>query len=364
MQCLLGTPRQKYWNRLLLNAFWIVLLVYFSAQVLILMVMGNERLLLSVKEYIYIRMVLPDSMILALLLALEAIYRWKPDCSERSIIVGSHLYALIMILHISADVGVKPFLLLIPLLVSMIYLRTGYLVAATIVCLVYAGILFGMGPDYDYIEYTEHIIITTIFAGTSLAGFAIIGRGQDLIQSLENSEKSEQDLRIQNIIMDRLSKIDPLTDLYNHKTFHEYLGWLIEHQQSNPFQMQLAVMDIDNFKKVNDRYGHWVGDIVLKHVAATVLKHIGADDFAARYGGEEFVVILNAKPLDQSLAIMEQIRAEIAALPIAEMNGQTVTVSIGMHELEGANSKSYVFQKADDALYQAKKSGKNRIINL
>lgn len=62
----------------------------------------------------------------------------------------------------------------------------------------------------------------------------MIVRGRELIQSLENSVKSEQDLRIQNIIMDRLSKIDPLTDLYNHKTFHEYLGWLIEHQQSTP----------------------------------------------------------------------------------------------------------------------------------
>lgn len=364
MQCLLETPRQRYWNRMLLNAFWIVLLVYFCAQVLILMVMGNERLLLSVKEYIHVRMVLPDSMILALLLLLEGIYRWKPACSEISIIVGSHIYAIIMILHISADVAVKPFLLLMPLLVSMIYLRTCYLIASTVICLIYAAVLFGIRPDYGYIEYTEHIIITTIFAGTSLAGFAIIGRGQDLIQSLENSEKAEQDLRIQNIIMDRLSKIDPLTDLYNHKTFHEYLGWLIEHQQNNPFQMQLAVMDIDNFKKVNDRYGHWVGDIVLKHVAATVLKHIGTDDFAARYGGEEFVVILNAKPLEESLAIMEQIRAGIAALSIAEMNGQTVTVSIGMHDLAGANSKSHVFQKADDALYEAKKAGKNRIINL
>lgn len=174
--------------------------------------------------------------------------------------------------------------------------------------------------------------------------------------------KSEQDLRIQNIIMDRLSKIDPLTDLYNHKTFHEYLGWLIDHQQNNPFPMQLAVLDIDNFKKVNDQYGHWVGDIVLKQVAAVVLKHIATDDFAARYGGEEFVVILTAKQLDESYSIMEQIRIGIATMPVEEMNGESVTVSIGMHEFSVRDTKSDTFQQADDALYKAKKTGKNRIV--
>ncbi|MFC3749367.1 GGDEF domain-containing protein [Paenibacillus sp. GCM10012306] len=364
MQSLLQNPREKYWNRMLLNAFWVILLVYFAGQLLILLVMGNGRLLISESEYIHIRMVLPDSMILMLLLLLEGIYRWKPSFSEISIIAASHVYAMIIILHISPDVAVEQFILLMPLLVSMIYLKSCYLIGSSVICLIYSAVLFGTGVNYSYIEYTENIIIITIFAGTSLAGFAIIGRGRDLIQSLENSEKSEQDLRIQNIIMDRLSKIDPLTDLYNHKTFHEYLGWLIEHQQSNPFPMQLAVLDIDNFKQVNDRFGHWVGDIVLKHVASVVLKHIYPDDFAARYGGEEFVVILNAKSFESSHEIMETIRAEIAGHPIEEMEGQVITVSIGMHDFAGADSKSYVFQKADDALYEAKKSGKNRIVAL
>ncbi|WP_410513209.1 GGDEF domain-containing protein [Paenibacillus sp. BR2-3] len=358
------TPRQTYWNRVLLNVFWIVLLIDLSSQLFIFRSMWGYRPLVSAQEYIISFILTPDLIILALILLLECIYKWKPQFSEASITVGSHIYAFVIIMFISPEIDVKPLIMLLPLFISMIYLKNAYLIASTIVCSLYIIILLCTPSTYDYSLRVENLIIAFIFAGTSLTGFGVIRRGSDLLQSLENSVKSEQDLRIQNIIMDRLSKIDPLTDLYNHKTFHEYLGWLIDHQQNNPFPMQLAVLDIDNFKKVNDMYGHWVGDIALKQVAAIVLKNIGADDFAARYGGEEFVIILTAKPLEASYDIIERIRAGIAEMPIAEMEDKAVTVSIGMHDFAGADSKSYVFQKADDALYQAKKTGKNKVVLL
>lgn len=355
------TPRQAYWNRVLLNTFWMILFVYLASQLLVPLFIWGYRPG-SGRDYFISHVLVPDSILLFLLLCLEGILRWKPSFSELSILVASHIYAVVIIISLSPEHHVKPLIMLLPLLVSMIYLTKSYMTASSAVCLLYIILLFLLTSRYDYTLFTEHIIIALIFAGTSLAGFGVINRGNDLIRSLENSVKSEQDLRIQNIIMDRLSKIDPLTDLYNHKTFHEYLGWLIEHQQSNPFPMQLAVMDIDNFKKVNDQYGHWVGDIVLKQVAGIVLKHIGTDDFAARYGGEEFVMILTAKSLKDSTEIMERILQGIAGMPITEMEGKSVTVSIGMHDYDGADSKSSTFQQADDALYEAKKTGKNKIV--
>lgn len=358
------TPRQAYWNRVLLNLLWIVLLVDLSSQLFIFGSMWGYRPSVSASDYVVSYILIPDLCILALLLLLECIYKWKPSLSEASIAIGSHFYAILIIMFINPEIAVKPLIMLLPLLISMIYLNKTYLIASTIVCSVYVILLMSTTSTHDYTLRVEHIIIGIIFAATSLAGFGVIRRGHDLLQSLENSIQSEQDLRIQNIIMDRLSKIDPLTDLYNHKTFHEYLGWLIDHQQNNPFPMQLAVLDLDNFKKVNDMYGHWVGDIVLKQVAATILKNIGADDFAARYGGEEFVIILTAKPLKASYDILENIRTGIADMPIEEMENQSVTISIGMHDFAGADSKSYVFQKADDALYEAKKTGKNKIVVL
>lgn len=356
------TPRHTYWNRVLLNTFWMVLLVYLVSQLVVSSSIWGHRPEFTGEPYFISHALIPASMILALILILEGIHRWKPLYSEFSIIIASHLYAMLIICSLSPEVHVKPLIMLFPLFVSMIYLKKSYMTASSILCLLYISLLFLHTAYNEYTLRMEYAITALIFAGTSLAGFGVIGRGRELIQSLENSVKSEQDLRIQNIIMDRLSKIDPLTDLYNHKTFHEYLGWLIEHQQSNPFPMQLAVMDIDNFKKVNDQYGHWVGDIVLKQVAGIVLQHIGTDDFAARYGGEEFVIILTAKPLKDSTEIMERILKGIAGMPVAEMEEQSVTVSIGMHDYNGTDSKSSTFQQADDALYEAKKTGKNKIV--
>ncbi|MEK4324995.1 GGDEF domain-containing protein [Paenibacillus sp. FSL R7-0312] len=356
------TPRQMYWNRVLLNTFWMVLFVYLASQLFVALSMWGHRPELSGGQYFINHIVIPDSILLVLLLILEVVHKWKPLMSEFSIIVTSHLYGILIIMNLSTEFHVKPLIMLLPLLVSMIYLKDNYLKASSVICLIYIIMLFLNTATYDYTLRIQNIIITLIFAGTSLAGFGVIARGRDLMQSLENSVKSEQELRIQNIIMDRLSKIDPLTDLYNHKTFHEYLGWLIEHQQSNPFPLQLAVLDIDNFKKVNDQYGHWVGDIVLKQVAAVMLQHIGSDDFAARYGGEEFVIILTAKPLEDSVRVMDKILTGIAGLLINEMENRSVTVSIGMHDYNGTDSKSSTFQQADDALYEAKKTGKNKIV--
>ncbi|MBY9080076.1 diguanylate cyclase [Paenibacillus sp. HN-1] len=341
----LQPPRQFNWNRVLLNAFWIVLLIHTSSQLL------NSRL------------ILPDLIIVGIIVLLESICKWKPEASEVSITVGSYIISVLIVAFLAPDVRVWPLILALPLLVSMIYMRTSYLFASTAGALLFLAILGGV-QGLNASQLPDSLLIGLMFAALALTGLGVIRRGNDLIRSLANSEKTEQDLRIQNIIMDRLSKIDPLTDLYNHKTFHEYLGWLIDHQQSNPFPMQLAILDIDNFKKVNDTYGHWVGDIALKQVASEVLFHIGTDDFAARYGGEEFAVILTAKTLEEARDIMDRIRTGIAGHFLSEMEGKSVTVSIGMHDFQGADSKSYVFQKADDALYEAKKTGKNRIIVL
>lgn len=357
------TPHQTYWNRVLLNVFWLIMLLYLSSQLFFSMSLWNSNTIMATRGNFVDHALLPCSVILTLILVLECIYKWWSLWSELSITVASHLLAFVIIINLHSELPVKPLVMLLPLLVSMIYLNSHYMITAFIICLLYMIILFIQTSLFDYIMLSQNIIIALIFMGTAMAGFGVIGRGRDLMQSLQNSEKSEQELRIQNIIMDRMSKIDPLTDLYNHKTFHEYLGWLIEHQQSNPFPMQLAVMDIDNFKKVNDLYGHWVGDIVLKEVAATLLQHIGADDFAARYGGEEFVVILTAKSFEESHAIMTRILTSISSnMHIAEMEGKAVTVSIGMHDFTGADSKNSTFQKADDALYEAKNTGKNKIV--
>ena len=112
--------------------------------------------------------------------------------------------------------------------------------------------------------------ITAMMGGFCLVAWGVIIRGKEIREYYINTYKSNQELMIKNIIMDKLAKTDALTELYNHITFHEYLDKLIEHHDTSGMPLQVALIDIDNFKSVNDQFGHRAGDLVLKQVAEIV----------------------------------------------------------------------------------------------
>lgn len=182
-----------------------------------------------------------------------------------------------------------------------------------------------------------------------------------LENNLEKVTVDKQELLIRSAIMENMSKVDALTDMYNHRTFQEYFDTIVGQVSRNNSTLQLAILDIDNFKRINDTFGHSTGDVVLKRLAKKIKTMVTAEDITARYGGEEFAVILTNKTMDESLIILELIRREIEKENHVELN-RNVTVSIGMHEYSKGELKEEVFNKADQALYEAKNSGKNCII--
>lgn len=182
-----------------------------------------------------------------------------------------------------------------------------------------------------------------------------------LENNLEKLTNDKQELLIRSAIMEKMSKTDALTDMYNHRTFQEYFDTIIRQATKADSRLQLAILDIDNFKSINDTFGHSIGDIILQRISFKIKTMVTVDDIAARYGGEEFAVILTNKTLEQSLILLESIRKAIQDESHAELD-RNVTVSIGVHEYHNGESKEEVFNKADDALYEAKHSGKNKIV--
>jgi len=182
-----------------------------------------------------------------------------------------------------------------------------------------------------------------------------------LENNLEKVTMDKQELLIRSAIMENMSKVDALTDMYNHRTFQEYFHTIVGQVSRNNSTLQLAIFDIDDFKKINDTFGHSVGDIILKRIASRIKTMVTAEDITARYGGEEFVVILTNKTMEQSRVLLEAIRKAIQDEKHIELN-RNVTVSIGVHEYYKGEPKEEVFNKADEALYEAKHSGKNRIV--
>ncbi len=159
--------------------------------------------------------------------------------------------------------------------------------------------------------------------------------------------------------------MDELTKSYNHRFFQEVLSHQIAESIRNKEPLSLIMLDIDNFKMVNDRYGHQTGDIVLMEIASIMKERIRNSDILSRYGGEEFTIILPKTTAEKCFNLAEDLRSAIEERKISSVDGKTlsVTVSIGISEFPShAEDKSDLIAAADRALYISKKEGKNKSI--
>jgi len=164
--------------------------------------------------------------------------------------------------------------------------------------------------------------------------------------------------------IERLAVTDGLTGLFNHRHFQERLSQEFQRLGRFTEPMSLLLLDIDFFKKVNDTYGHPVGDAVLKGVAGKVSKTIRTIDIPARYGGEEFAVVLLNTDAKGALNMAERLRNAVSETVFhSEERTFNVTLSIGISTYpDGIKSKEDLIERADKALYQAKRSGRNRSV--
>ena len=157
-----------------------------------------------------------------------------------------------------------------------------------------------------------------------------------------------------------LSITDELTSLYNRRKIMEILKTEIERATRYGFELALIIADIDYFKKVNDNYGHVMGDLVLKKVALVLRNSIRKVDYIGRYGGEEFIIILPETSLQNAILLAERIKKMFNALKIEGLE-QPITLSFGIATLTTGKDIDTLIKEADTALYEAKNSGRNQI---
>ena len=161
---------------------------------------------------------------------------------------------------------------------------------------------------------------------------------------------------------------DPLTGLYNRRYLGAHLDGLMLRAEAGAEGPALLALDVDRFKAINDSKGHAAGDAVLAEIAQRISRNIRAFDLAARYGGEEFVVVMPETSAQVAAAVAERLRHAIAGAPIAmpdTPDGIPVSVSIGVAVAfsGGGDSSAALLKRADDALYSAKRLGRNRVVS-
>lgn len=174
---------------------------------------------------------------------------------------------------------------------------------------------------------------------------------EQLIQRIRELEKLIQDLKEINVH-------DCLTKVYNYRTIIEIIEKKIKYFRYKKEIFSLLMLDIDDFKKINDKFGHVFGDEILMKISNEIKMNIRKDDYIGRFGGEEFIVIFNNTKLDEAIKISERIRKAIEQAEF--FPSLKVTISGGIKEYYNESCKE-IINSADDLLYKAKRLGKNRI---
>jgi diguanylate cyclase (GGDEF)-like protein len=180
------------------------------------------------------------------------------------------------------------------------------------------------------------------------------------VQQLEQqSQLFEEKLAEQQ----RKSMQDALTKLANRAAFDEYFAKAMVRFHHKPFQLALVVIDIDNFKQINDNYGHTAGDKTLQVIANTIVKNVKNNVFVGRYGGEEFVLIYAKTEVQALQTELNALNKYVARLPFKfKQNKVSITLSMGATHIKAEDNIHIAFERADKAMYKAKSQGKNQVV--
>lgn len=163
-----------------------------------------------------------------------------------------------------------------------------------------------------------------------------------------------------NLLLEELVEKDAMTGLYNHYTSLQKLSKEIEHTNKTGYPLSVVLIDIDDFKKINDLYGHLVGDEVLKKFSEVMLNNSRSIDKVGRCGGDEFIIILPNTDIEGAKLLSEKIKMELSKTVIESNLSITVSGGISQYNNESVDE---LIKVTDDKLYKAKKSGKNQFIH-
>jgi len=198
------------------------------------------------------------------------------------------------------------------------------------------------------LERFEYVISITVFVAISLIVPAMIG-----FKLIDNHEKLTDEIK-------RLSEEDYLTKLNNRRKIHEVIENEISRSKRYNSTFAIILLDIDNFKITNDKFGHNTGDQLLIQISDIIRQTIRESDIASRWGGEEFLVFCPHTNIDGAFSLAEKLRNNIEKNEFEDVGYKTS--SFGVAQIEHGDTVQSLIQRADEALYSAKNSGKNMVM--
>ncbi len=218
----------------------------------------------------------------------------------------------------------------------------------------------GLSGDLD--ETALSLLVDTLLTESKQAKRV----GVDTRQKIEGLKKEIGELRSSLEELERSALEDALTSVANRRAFDQVFGEQLSLTKSSDSGCCLLLIDIDHFKKFNDKYGHQAGDKVLRFVASMLKNMTKGQDFVARYGGEEFAIILPSTAYSGGMSLARSLASNIATsrltIDAKRKLIDFVTVSVGVSWSRKGDTTETMFRRADASLYQAKESGRNRVL--
>jgi diguanylate cyclase (GGDEF)-like protein len=218
---------------------------------------------------------------------------------------------------------------------------------------------FGPLPAHEEIIHAQEFILIMALIGQGFASLLAQLRARQAELVALNAEL-EARVAERTAELERLASLDPLSGVANRRSFDERLKTEVAQAARYGGKLALVLADIDRFKRVNDDYGHQVGDEVIRAVAQRLRACAREVDLVARYGGEEFAVLLPRTSLQQAVRFAERARCAVAAETFPSL-GVRVTASFGVAEWEPGARELHLLEQADARLYRAKRNGRDRV---
>lgn len=328
----------------------ISILVYFFISAVI-----GSRAKSAYSTWIHILFILIFSGIFA------ASYRFKTRTVLRLFSVGAFGFILAIMSIFGWNVGVQHFLMVMLLL----YFFSGYekyrgkFIYAAVLCILRLILFFVFHTrepllklEPTVIDFLQILNTVVIFWCLSFTAYIFSKDSQEL----------EGKLVMYNSQLQKQANTDNLTGLYNRRKAWEYLNRIVNEKDLRK-SCSVCICDIDFFKKVNDNYGHDMGDEVLKGIAKIFLENVTGENLAARWGGEEFLLVFLGENADDVYVKLEQLRRKIKNMRIWDGAKEiAVTMTFGLMEHDFSKTMEETIQSADQKLYQGKEAGRDRIV--
>lgn len=314
--------------------------------------------LLHTDTYLQYKVILPiflNSVIYFTIAILNRSPKINHNIKNEMIVYGASAIAFVIsVVHREFIVNTGSFMF--PMILSAVFNNKKLITRIFIISLLSTTVTVVFSWFDGFIDLTNlinYIVIYGFLTVSFFACFISIKYSQLQFQLIENQAKENGQL--QNIVL-----LDQMTGLYNHRTFYEELDSAIEKYLHSKAEFCLAIIDIDNFKHINDLYGHDCGDVVIKNLANTIKTNCKTGDMAFRYGGEEFAIIFTNKKLGEAKNILEKI-LKVFSESKYEFTNNVITFSAGVSKYTELSNREAFFTFVDKLMYSAKKNGRNQI---